>query len=150
MGGIVETGLTVTSDRSGKKESVTDEKQVEWYKNFAKTKDKDDLMIAIIVNGPASIVGDEPKVIEYEYVTPKELETILGYVSKCDPPKPRKRKDSDEDKKPEGEKADEGKKTEGDKKGEEKKGAETPDLPDRDAGAEEPGDDVDEDELFDD
>lgn len=102
MGKIIETGLKIVCDRCDKPKDVVDEKQVNFYKDFSKKKDRDDTMFAFVLNG-----FDGPKNVSFEYLCPECLSAIAGYVGKCEKPKGRGAKEEEKKDPPLAEKTEE-------------------------------------------
>ena len=88
MGGIAEVGLSVTCDRNGKTENVTDKEQVDFYKKYASEKTKDDMMFACVLKMP----NGEVRKLSYEYLCPSSANAIAGYLDKIDPEQKKKPK----------------------------------------------------------
>lgn len=158
MGGVRSVGVAVECDRCKKVETVEDEAQAEFYKKFAHRQDRDEQMFAALLLSPE---GEDKKLdVMFEYLCPKCVKSITTYITKIDTSKA----EANTEKKAGSEtKTEEPPKTEGKKgrsKGTEKPAEEKPaaneppaeesteaSAPDESPG--EPGEDFDEDELFD-
>ena len=128
MGGVRQASVVVGCDRCKKDVMVTDEDQAQGYREFSSREDPDDRMFVAILN-PA---GSESDDADFEYVCPKCVEAISGYMDKILMRKPAKNENGEEEKKEGGEE-----KTASKRKSKAKKTEEKEEEPPTDAGGEE-------------
>jgi hypothetical protein len=100
MGGIRNVGLAIDCDRCGKTVPVNDEKEAEFYRNFAKRENRDDIMFVGVLVKPGQ---EQPVEVDFEYLCPKCVDAMANYMVKIDPKlaPPKEKKETKETKKEE-------------------------------------------------